>query len=135
MGYTTHHDLEKSVVHILNLDNWELEWCGDEMTHYDAFGKTPKGLDCVIEFKFRKTYYETKILEKFKYDKLMKDERLKFYYVFDTKGNYLYWLDKLILKDVEIVKCKATSHFSDSYLMNKPMYMLTESQAVIINRY
>ena len=53
----------------LNLDGWDLEHCGDGYSRYDAKGKTPKGnVDCVIEMKFRKKYYEDKMLEKEKYD-------------------------------------------------------------------
>ena len=33
--------------------------------------KHQKGVDCVIEMKFRKTHYDEKMLEKEKYDALM----------------------------------------------------------------
>ena len=65
------HNLEKAVIQILNLDGWDLDWCGGGFEHYDAVGETPKGHPCVVEMKFRKKYYETKMLEKLKYDKLM----------------------------------------------------------------
>jgi hypothetical protein len=129
----SHHDFEKAVINIMNLDGWDLEWCGGEFEHYDAKGKTPKGFDCVIEFKLRHSYYPTKILEKFKYDHIMKEKCIKFYYVFDPKGNYLYYLDKLILPEGKNIKCEATSKFEDRYKMNKICYMLSESQASIVN--
>ena len=71
MGLKKINKWEKAVVFLLNLDGWDLEWCGDGFTRYDAIGKTPKGKDCVIEMKFRKTYYEQKMLEKDNYDPSM----------------------------------------------------------------
>ena len=68
---------EKAVVFLLNLDGWELEHCGDGYSRYDAKGKTPKGMDCVIEMKFRNKYYEDKMLEKEKYDALISLQHLK----------------------------------------------------------
>ena len=60
------NDLEQAVVLILNMDGWQLEWCGGGYDHYDAKGTTPKGKECVIEMIFRNKYYETKMLEKYK---------------------------------------------------------------------
>jgi len=128
------HQLEQAVVLLMNFDGWELEWCGDSFLNYDAFGKTPKGIDCIIEFKFRRTYYETKILEKYKYQKLMENECLKFYYVFDSKGSYLYWLDKLELEDETNMKMKKTTDFENTNLINKQVYLLSEKQAALINK-
>lgn len=119
----------------MNLDGWNLHWCGGDFSHYDAFGKTPKGLDCVVEFKLRHAYYPTKILEKFKYDKLMAEDKMKFYYVFDIKGNYLYHLDKLDLPEIKTIKSNVDEKFGSEYKMNKPCYMLSESQASIVNKY
>ena len=80
------HKWEQGIVHLMNLDGWELEWTGGEFSHYDAKGKTPKGFDCVVEFKLRNAYYPTKILEQFKYGHLMAvPDCLKFYYLFDSK--------------------------------------------------
>ena len=132
---TSHHAWERGIIHLMNLDGWDLQWCGGEFSHFDAVGKTPKGFDCVIEFKLRHAYYPTKILEKFKYDNLMADSRMKFYYVFDSKGNYLYFLDTLKLPYLEIIKSKVTEKFEQDFKMNKPVYMLSESDASIINKY
>ena len=71
---TSHHKWEKGIILLLTLDGWDLEWTGGEFEHFDARGKTPKGFDCVIEFKLRHSYYPTKVLEKYKYDKLMEME-------------------------------------------------------------
>jgi hypothetical protein len=130
-----HHKWEKGIVLLLTLDGWDLEWTGGEFEHYDARGKTPKGFDCVIEFKLRNAYYPTKIIEKYKYDKLMEMDCLKFYYVFDSRGNYLYYLDSLELPEPNIINCKATTDFDNSNLVNKTVYFLSESQASLINKY
>ena len=130
-----HHEWEQAMIKLMIFDGWDLEWCGGSYEHYDAKGKTPKAFDCVIEFKLRHEYYPTKILEKFKYDHLMKEDCLKFYYVFDTAGNYLYYLDTLVLPKEVNIKCKVTEKFEDSYIMNKKCYMLSESQASIVNKY
>lgn len=132
---TSHHKWEQGIIQLMNLDGWELEWCGEAFEHYDAKGKTPKGFDCVIEFKLRHAYYPTKILEKFKYDKLMEENCIKFYYVFDSKGNYLYYLDTLVLPVPVDVNCKTTEKFGNTELVDKQCYMISESQASIINKY
>ena len=133
---TSHHKWEQGIIHIMNLDGWELEWCGGSTEHYDAKGKTPKGFNCVVEFKLRNAYYSTKILEQFKYKHLMSiPDSLKFYYVFDCKGNYLYFLDQLKLPEIEQIKSNVNEKFGAEYKMNKPVYMLSESQASIINKY
>ena len=133
---TSHHKWEKGIILLLTLDGWDLEWTGGEFEHYDARGKTPKGFDCVIEFKLRHAYYPTKVLEKFKYDKLMEmEDCLKFYYVFDSRGNYLYYLDSLELPEQSIINCKVNEKFGNSNLINKSVYFLSESQASLINKY
>ena len=83
MGLKKIHKLEKAVIIILNILGWELEWSGKNFEHYDAKGKTPKGFDCVIEMKFRNKYYEDKMLEKYKYDKLMSMDNniVKIYFI------------------------------------------------------
>jgi hypothetical protein len=132
---TSHHIWEQGIIQLMNLDGWELEWTGEEFEHYDAKGKTPKGFDCVIEFKLRHAYYQTKILEKFKYDKLMAMNCMKFYYVFDSGGNYLYHLDTLKVPKPVNITCKTTEKFNRTDLMDKECYMLSESQASIFNKY
>jgi hypothetical protein len=129
------HVWEQGIIQLLNLDGWELEWTGGEYEHYDAKGKTPKGYNCIVEIKIRNEYYPTKLLEKFKYDHLMSQKNcLKFYYVFDSKGNYLYFLDQLKLPEENNLQAGSTTYFDNKNKVNKPVYMLTESQAVIINK-
>jgi len=101
MDFKDVNKLEQTVVAFLNFDDWNLEWCGGGYDHYDAIGKTPKNEDCVIEMKFRQKYYSDKMLEKYKYDKLMElpDNVVKLYFVNDPKGNYLYWLNTIKLQE------------------------------------
>ena len=131
-----HHKWEQGIIHLMNLDGWQLEWTGEAFEHYDAKGKTPKGFDCVIEFKLRNKYYQTKILEQYKYLKLMQEPNvMKFYYVFDCKGNYLYYLDNLKLPEIEPMQLQSTTYFENNNTVNKDCYMLSESMASIIVRY
>ena len=44
MGIKKINKWEKAVVFLLNIDGWDLEWCGDGFTRYDAKGKTPKAI-------------------------------------------------------------------------------------------
>ena len=127
---------EKATIGLLNLDGWKLEWCGDENTFYDARGYTPKGFKAVVEMKFRNKYYETKLLEKTKYDNLMslEEDIVKIYFVNDPKGNYLYWLNTLEMPKVDDKDCPKTTMW-DKTKVKKEVYMLTESQATLINRY
>jgi len=126
---------EKATVGLLNLDGWSLEWCGDKNTFYDAKGYTPKGLPCVIEMKFRRKYYETKMIEKSKYDRLMSlpEDVVKIYFVNDPKGNYTFWLNTLELPKSENSNCPKTTMW-DNTKIQKEVYMLTEKQASLINR-
>jgi len=133
---TSHHKWEQGIIHLLNLDGWNLTWCGDGFEHYDAKGKTPKGFDCVMEFKLRHKYYPTKVLEQYKYDKLMQEPNcMKFYYVFDGDGNYLYHLDTLILPELVNINTPVTYKYENKNLIDKKCYMLSESQASIVNKY
>jgi len=128
------HELEQAVVKILNLDGWQLEWSGDGYEHYDAKGLTPKGKPCVMEMKFRKKYYETKMLEKLKYDKLMSMDQdiVKLYFVNDPKANYMFWLNDIELTETKELYCPYTTLWSKKKI-NKIVYLLKEEQAAIIN--
>lgn len=128
------HRLEQAVVHVLNLDDWQLTWSSAKYEHYDASGYTPKGKKCVIEMKFRKKYYETKLLEKYKYDKLMEmdEDIVKLYFVNDTKGNYMFWLNEITLDSTTDMWCPDTTLWTKKKVM-KPCYLLKETDAAIIN--
>jgi len=126
------HRWEQSVVTLLNLDGWTLNHTGEGNVSWDAEGTTPKSQDCVIEMKFRNKYYETKIIEKAKFDKLIATGKVALYFVNDPKGNYLFWLNNL--KDLEVKKmyCPDTTLWG-SKKVSKPCYLLKESDAAIVN--
>ena len=124
---------EKAFVMLLNtFDNWKLEWVGDKNLCYDIKGYTPKGNKCVIEMKLRKKHYETKMLEKKKYDALMAlpDDVVKIYFVADPKGNYWFWLDKLEELNLMTKNCPTTSYWSGTK-KEKEVYLLHENQASV----
>jgi len=135
MGLSKIHLYEQAVVQILNMDTWDLKWAGNGFEHYDAIGKTPKGHDCVIEMKFRNKYYKEKMLEVYKYEQLisMDSEIVKLYFVSDPKGNYLYWLNYLEMPEPVEMYCPDTTMWTKKRLL-KPVYLLKEEQASIINR-
>ena len=134
MGIKKINQWEKAVVLILNLDGWKLEWTGEGYSHYDAKGKTPKGFDCVIEMKFRNKYYEEKMLEKYKYDALMELDKaiIKIYFVFDPKGNFMYWLNTLKMPSPVKKYCPDTTMWTKKRLL-KEVYLLKENDASRIN--
>jgi len=128
------HQLEKAVITILNLDGWDLDWCGGGFEHYDAVGETPKGHPCVIEMKFRKKHYDTKMLEKLKYDKLMEmpEDMVKLYFVNDPKANYMFWLNDIDMGEPVEMYCPDTTLWTKNR-KNKLVYLLKEDQAALIN--
>tara|TARA_R110000737_G_scaffold34815_3_gene53421 strand:+ start:303 stop:755 length:453 start_codon:yes stop_codon:yes gene_type:complete len=126
------HNWEKAVVTLLNLDGWDLKHSGEGSESWDAIGKTPKGQDCVIEMKFRNKYYDTKIIEKFKYDKLIGTNKVALYLVNDPKGNYMFWLNNLKELETKNMYCPDTTLWTKKKV-SKPCYLLKESDAAIIN--
>ena len=134
MGIQKIHRWEKALIMFLNIDGWKLIHTGNSYESYDAKGKTPKGFDCVIEMKFRTKYYEEKMLEKHKYDSLMVLDKdiVKLYFVNDPKGNYMFYLNKLELPPPVEKYCPDTTMWTKKRLL-KPVYLLEENQATIIN--
>ena len=126
------HKWEKAVITLLNNDGWELTHTGENYESWDASGRTNKGHECVIEMKFRKTYYETKMLEKYKYDKLIDTGKVALYFVNDPKGNYLFWLNELTDLEIKEMYCPDTTLWTKKRL-KKPCYLLKEEDARIIN--
>jgi hypothetical protein len=126
-------DFELATVNLLNLDGWDLKVSKD-YDYYDAIGYTPKGKKCVIEMKFRNDYYEDKMLEKAKYDKLMQMfDYVKIYFVNDAKGNYFFWLDEMVMPEVKTMRLPKQTLW-DKTRIEKEIYLLPESKATIINR-
>ena len=68
MSLSKVHKFEQTIVSLLNNEGWELEWCGGGFEHFDAIGTSPKGKEVIIEIKWRKKYYEKKMIEKYKFD-------------------------------------------------------------------
>ena len=128
------NEYEQAVVYLLNIDGWDLRWCGEGYEHYDAEGTTPKGFECKIEMKFRNKYYKEKLLEKYKYDKLMDlDESIvKLYFVADGRGNYLFWLNDIEMPKTKELYCPSSSLWNSKKEL-KEVYLLKESLAARIN--
>jgi len=128
------HQFEKAVVYILNLDGWNLKHTGIGSERYDARGFTPKNFPCLLEMKFRNKYYEDKMIEKKKYDALMNlaQDNVILYFVADPKGNYLFWLNDLILPNISIVNCSKTTYWN-SENETKEVYYLPESKATVVS--
>ena len=76
MNYTHHRTWEENVINAMYNVGWDLNLSENEYEHYDAYGKTPKGFDCVIELKRRHKYYPDKVMEVYKYERLMEMECL-----------------------------------------------------------
>ena len=125
---------EEAVVMLLNLDGWNLKHTGKSNESWDAIGTTPKGLECVIEMKFRKKHYETKMLEKDKYDALMALDKdvIKIYLVNDAKGNFLFYLNNLEMPPAVKKYCPDTTMWTKKRLL-KEVYLIDEKYALRIN--
>jgi len=128
------HQFEQAVVTLLNLDGWDLEWCGGGYEHYDAKGMTPKGKCCVIEMKFRKTHYVDKMIEKYKYEKLIKEDCVALYFINDPGGNYIFWLNDLEMPDAVEMYCPDTTLWTKKRI-KKPCYLLPEKLAHRLQKY
>tara|TARA_B110000908_G_scaffold165243_1_gene214376 strand:+ start:2250 stop:2666 length:417 start_codon:yes stop_codon:yes gene_type:complete len=127
------HKLEQAIVEILNLDGWQLKWTGEGSQSWDAEGLSPKGKECVIEMKFRNKHYDTKMLEKFKYDKLIATGKVALYFVNDPKANYLFWLNDIEMPEPVNKYCPDTTMWTKKRVL-KPCYLLKEDDAILINK-
>ena len=116
MDLNSVHAWERTVVEILNLDGWDLDWCGEGFKSYDAKGLTPKNKKCVIEIKFRHKYYKTKMLEKAKYKKLIlpKEEEL-------NCPDTTLWTKQKKAKDVYLLEESQASYINNESGFNKQL--------------
>jgi hypothetical protein len=57
---------------------------------------------------------------------------IKLYFVADTKGNFMYWLNDLKLPKTVKKYCPDTTMWTKKRLL-KDVYLLTENMACIIN--
>lgn len=123
--------LEKEKIDYLNNLGWNLEPSLDDYDVYDAFGETPAGSKCWIEMKFRNDYWDSKMLEKKKYDSLMELEGIKFYYVNDNKAEYYFNLSDIKMPPVVQRYCPSTTLWNKRK-ERKEVYLLEESLALKI---
>ncbi len=131
------HNLEKAFVFYMNtMYDWNLNWTGEGMSNWDAEGSTAKGNKCVVEMKFRKTYYETKMIEVFKYDKLMSLDKdiVKLYFVSDPKGSYMFYLNELNDLSKESLSCPKNTMWNGAKT-NKDVYLLSEDSAIMKQQF
>ena len=126
------HKWEKAVIMLLNFDGWDLKHTGEGSKHYDAIGRSPKGSEVVIEFKFRKTWYKEKMLEVDKYNNLIKTGKIALYFVNDPKGNYMFWLNNLTNLKMKKMYCPDTTLWTKKKIL-KPCYLIDEQKASIVN--
>ena len=130
------HKLERAIILFLNgIDNWELTWVGDKNLAWDAEGYTPKKKKCIISMKFRKHYYESKMIEVKHYNDLMAqaDDIVKIYFVFDPRGNYFFWLAGIKKFNKMEKYCPQTTLWS-AKKAKKEVYLLPENLASYIHK-
>ena len=132
MSLSKVHQFEKAIVALLNLDGWNLEHCGNGYEHFDAIGTSPKGKQVVLEIKWRKKYYEKKMIEKYKFDKLLEEDAEALYFVADPKGNYLFWLNDLSKQETVELYCPDTTLWTKKR-NNKECYLLDETLSHKLN--
>lgn len=124
------HLLEQQLVFLLNLDNWRLEWTGEDYNHYDAMGLDLNDQKCIIEFKFRNEAYIDKMLEVYKYQALLDIDIAKRYYaVIDFKGCWVFDLDSIEYTS-QTINSPRQSIFNDTNKVEKQVMMLEKSSAV-----
>ena len=124
------HLLEQQLVFLLNLDGWQLEWTGEDYSHYDAEGLDLNGRKCIIEFKFRSEAYTDKMLEVYKYQALLDVVIAKRYYaVIDFKGVWVFDLDSIEYTS-QTINSPKQSIFRDNNKVEKEVMMLEKSSAV-----
>ena len=122
------HEFEQMIVTLLNVQGWNLEWCGGGFEHFDCIGTTAKGKPVVMEIKWRKKYYEKKMIEKYKFDKLIEEDAEALYFVADPKGHYIFWLNDLAKQETVELYCPDTTLWTKKR-NNKECYLLDEKDA------
>ena len=114
--------IERAIVQVMNLDGWQLE----SVTDNKAKGFTPKGKTCSLILRVEKQEKSPYITKK-DYEQLMSASgEVKVYFYSDTKVNYLYWVNDIIVGE-------ETTLISDTTLFGKTtvVYELEPSQALL----
>lgn len=126
------HAKEQLKVKELNFRGWNLKWSGGGFDHYDAIGKTCTGKNCVLEFKFRNDSYKTKMLEVYKYEKLLAmDDYLVFYLVSEQYFDYIFDLRDLTNLQKHELQCPTTTLW-ENQMITKEVFLLNASDAQTI---
>jgi hypothetical protein len=126
------HAKEQLKVKELNARGWQLKWSGGGYDHYDAIGKTCTGKQCVLEFKFRNDSYKTKMLEVYKYDKLMEMHDYQiFYLVSEQYFDYIFDLRDLTNLTKHELQCPTTTLWKNQ-MVTKEVFLLNASDAQTI---
>ncbi len=126
------HAKEQLKVSELNSRGWKLKWSGGGFDHYDAIGKTCTGKKCVLEFKFRNDSYKTKMLEVYKYEKLMEMHEYQiFYLVSEQYFDYIFDLRNLTNLKKQELQCPKTTLW-ENQMVTKKVYLLNASDAETI---
>ena len=125
------HLLEQQLVFLLNLDGWQLQWTGEDYSHYDAEGLDLNRRKCIIEFKFRSEAYTDKMLEVYKYQALLAVNKYaeRYYAVIDFKGCWVFDLDSIEYTS-QTIQSPRQSIFNDTNKVEKEVMMLEKSSAV-----
>lgn len=114
--------IERAVVQVMNLDGWQLE----SVTDNKAKVLTPKGKTCSLILRVEKQE-KTPYITKKDYEQLMSASgEVKVYFYSDTKVNYLYWVNDIIVGEESAL-------ISDTTLFGKTtvVYELEPSQALL----
>lgn len=115
-------NIERAIVHIMNLDGWNLKSVSDNK----AKGLTPKGKTVSLILRVEKKPRSPYITKKDYLELLRDEEEIKAYFYSDPKLNYLYWVNNIIVGD-------ETTLMSDTTLFGKytAIYELEPSQALL----
>jgi len=135
MDFDTISELETQMVFLLNLDNWQLKKCRDKYSIFDAYGYDYNGKKCVMEFKFRQEFYQTKMLEHKKYASLMGLNKYdkKYYCVIDSGGCHVYDLSQIDISDKQKMDLPKKTITDNPEKKQKEIYFLKNDKAIVYN--
>lgn len=106
---------------------YDLQKSKDQFCNYDCFSNHFK---IIIELKCRKTHYNDLILEKMKYDSLLKHEWRTFYINSTPEGIYLFDIKTLNHKWITDKMPKQTE-FENNYKIDKTYCLINIKEAFL----